>query len=193
MSVYLYNKEPKGIRLDFEIALHEVGESPKRGEFYYDTGSGFKGTQFVTVDYHTPADGTFSRYSLILPASSIERLRFDPLVSAGKLTIKNVVVTKFTPVFLDFSSNGKDVIPLHSIEKLEKNGRELTITTNGEDPYLLLAKNITPSFISNIGYVIPSVWRDIRDKGLDRVAAGIVSLFLLSGLITYFTCSGKPD
>ena len=193
LTVYLYNKDPKGIRLDFEIALHEVGDFPKSGEFYFDTGNGFKAGQFVKFDYHTPANGTFSRYSLILPTNSIERLRFDPLPAAGKLTIKNVIITKYSPVILDFSIKEQDVIPLHSIGKIETRGQALTITADGNDPYLVISREIISFSVFDIGNLTQNIWFDIGLMGFDKFLTGITALILLSVLITNFICSDQPN
>jgi hypothetical protein len=193
LIVFLYNKDPKGTRLDFEIALHEVDDSPKRGEFYFDTGDGFKANQYIQFNYHTSANGIFSRYTLILQTNRIDRLRYDPLPAAGKVTIKNVIVTKYSSNFLEFSKNEKDIIPLQSIERIEKKGRALTITSNGNDPYLIIAKNVTPFSVSDIGNLIRNIWMDTRFIEIDKFLAGIMALVLLSGLITYFIHSDHPD
>jgi len=182
LLVYIYNKEPVKVRIDFDIALLKVSGNVNSGAFYVDTGNGFNENETIKFNYYQRVDGTFAPYSFVLASKDIKKLRFDPLPGPGLVSIKNIVITRYEPRHLIFGKETNDVRPLHAIEKIEKNGPELTITANGEDPYILF-NNASSSF------TLESVEAIVKNVGVDKLIAGIAAWVLLSALLTWYSVS----
>ena len=186
MFIYESNKDPVKARIEFDIALHRVEGNLSQGAFYFDTGRGFNEREILKFNYYQSVDGQFAHYSLRLPSQAIERLRFDPLPAAGVVTIKNIILTRYFPKKMVFSDQNNDVVPLHAIQKIEKNGPECLIVANSDDPYLVFTNGNTEVSIFDIDDIM-------NYMGIDKFLSGIAAWLLLSTLITSFCVSDIPS
>jgi hypothetical protein len=183
--VVVYNKQINNIRIEFEIAIHSLEGEVKQGEFYFDTGQGISERHSVKFQYYQHSDGTYARYSIVLPADRISLLRFDPVPSQGVISIRNIIVHKYYPLKIKVSDIRHSLVPLNSVEKIEIRGNEIIITANGDDPHILLFKNL-PEF------TLATFVEHILNQEIDKIISGLLALSLISGLLTHFSIS-KDD
>ncbi len=131
-------------KLDFDISLIEVNGDKNRGVFYYDTGEGFNKDEVVVFSYSQPQDSGFKHYSISLfTHKKIVKLRFDPLDTAGKVTIKNLVVHRYSDKEVSFFQKDIDSYKKNSIGNIQVTPESVTITAIGDDPYFVLVDNFS--------------------------------------------------
>ncbi len=187
-SIYLLNKSHANIRLDFQVALHNADDNDRTGAFYYDTGKGFNEKQLVKIRYYQKTDGLFYPYSVIFPVANIQQLRFDPLIREGSVSFKDLIITKYYPKKIDFSVTRNSIKPLHSIQELIILSDELKISSNGEDPHILLSTNPARLSITDVPDLVShtEVSDLVSHTEMDKVIAGILALVLLSFFLTKY-------
>lgn len=174
-------------------------------QLFYDTGKGFSETDSSRVTIATP--NTFYYYRFPIPNKPIEKMRFDPLSSAGTVTIRHMS-----------SKNGFDetvrtidlrsLQPLHEIRSLTNHDGEWTITTipDAQDPQLeitfeqpLIIPFPTLRFlrlilidlilVSLMGFFLILYWNHLpwnllKSQGLLIVLVLIAGLFRLAAVMT---------
>ncbi len=146
LSVYKDLKilEIPATRLDFDIALLEVGSEKERGVFYYDTGKGFNKYEVKVFPYSQPLGENYKHYSVLLTTNKkIKRLRFDPLDKAGKIIIKNLEVRKYSTQKVSFSKIAIDSHGKNAIGTMEVKSDSITINAIGNDPHFVLVDNFS--------------------------------------------------
>lgn len=126
-------------QLHFSIQLHEKTIENERGSFYYDTGEGFVATQVVVFPYDQTVATEVKQYVINIPTKKpIHKLRFDPLEEKGKLTISEFQVIKHITREVPFKLDTLKSSVSGSIEEISLHENNVTITSSGHDPNILL-------------------------------------------------------
>lgn len=140
-------------------------------QLFYDIGKGFSETDSSRVNIATTS--TFHDYRFPIPNKPIRKMRFDPLSSAGTVTIRHMI-----------SKNGfgqtvrtidlRSLQPLHEIRSLTDHDGKRTITTvpGAQDPQLeiTLEQPLTIPF--------PTL-RFFRLILIDLILASLMGFFLI--------------
>ncbi len=179
-GIYVNNKSQNSVSLEFDVAIYSSSTLQNVGEFYFDTGNGFNEAETVKFNYYQETDGQFYPIKVIFPNQGLKQLRFDPLPAEGQIRLKNIIIKKYYPKKLLLLDKIKTLLPQNSIESVEVIDDQLSIVTNGADPFLIISQNISTFALADYKALINYV-------GLDKFVAGVLSLVLLSFLITWFT------
>ncbi len=179
-AVALYLDNTGKTRIDFDLALHQTQETAK-GEFFFDTGDGFREKETIKFYYHQDANNQYKHHSIYLPTrKKIKRLRFDPLQERGVVTIKNIVVQKLDNPLLHFS-------PIKSVPVAGKGIRTINTFVNGlsiymdkDDPHLILLNNLESYTANKTNWS----WSDFGYFSFPR----IILLVLASCLLAFASC-----
>lgn len=175
-----YGFKKSGVHIEFDLAIHEALAEPEQGELYYNTGKGFNENDTVKFTYSQDSDGTFKHYDITLNAdNSISWLRFDPMQNEGRLTIKNIVVRQHHPEPLDLTQSDRSWIAYKGIKEMVPiPPKGMQITTDGNDPHLLLTDNLA-------AYYQRDVMDFIRYIGKTKiaVASGLALLVILLAIL----------
>jgi hypothetical protein len=120
-------------------------------KIYYDTGSGYNEAQSVELALEAP--GTMHTYRFSLPAGTYRSIRFDPIESAGQLTLE-------APLRI-VSDTGRALLtvpfaqikPLQQIASLRLNAGKLEIVAAApaDDPQLGIT--FSPPFVADLGWI----------------------------------------
>ncbi len=101
-----------------------VSSMQSTAQLYFDTGKGFNERESVTANVST---GTrFQTLSFALPAAKIWQLRFDPLATAGTVSIRNVRIRYRDRMFLKVEA--ADILPLWQIASGTQHGAEVVFS-----------------------------------------------------------------
>jgi len=182
--IYLMNRTPEKIRLEFDLALHHSKSENPIGQFYYDTGNGFNEKESKILQYIEDTKGRFYHYSIVFPVQDINRLRFDPLPGAGLVRMKNIIIRKNYPIKIVFEDIEHSLVPMNAIESVRGADNIITIVTNGPDPFFQIVED--PFVISFSD--VTAFFRYVS-VSIDKMVAGILSLLLLSILLTQLVFS----
>lgn len=130
--------------LNFDIALRDVSPVQERGSFYYDTGKGFNKEEVAVFPYVQQSGEEFTHYSVkLFTKKKIKKLRFDPLDNEGTVTIKNLVVQKYSDTKVTFSQEEIEDLEKHAIGQLSVTADSVTVTAVDKDPHFVLVDNFS--------------------------------------------------
>jgi hypothetical protein len=130
--------------ISFDILLHDAPAGIQRGSMYFDTGRGFNPNEVVVFTYSQRSEEA-KHFVIKIPTDKrVLRLRFDPLDGVGKLSIKDVSITKYNEKKVSFVQEELNAVKNKSISKVEVDGSTVTITCTGGDPFLVLVNDISP-------------------------------------------------
>ena len=107
--------------ISFDILLHNVPAGIQRGNFYYDTGRGFNPGEVVSFTYDQKINVS-KHYVIKIPtAQRILRLRFDPLDGSGKISIRDLSITKYKEQNVQLDAKELDLAKNSSISEVSVN------------------------------------------------------------------------
>ncbi len=133
------------IELSLEVSMPEQQRMHQGGQLYYATGDGFSGKQNFAYRFKDYPASTFTLKAPIPYTQTLDEIRFDPLNSTGQLTLKKIhVKVGFfkQQISIDELYQTGNIFAMHSISDLKLSNHELTIYVEGNDPYLLIIKDI---------------------------------------------------
>ncbi len=182
LSICIFYKPIRSLEVCLDITIHLSKINRPSAEFYYDTGNGFNETEMVKLIYPFNYKGKRKRYCVRIPTDKhIKKLRFDPLPGEGKITIENVLINRYTTRNIEYNSTQKSTfIPLNAIKQINALSKGVEIITNGDDPYLVLAKDIKMEYLEFFKELVSF------PINLEKLFSGVLTLILLSFLCTLF-------
>ncbi|MFZ5496125.1 MAG: hypothetical protein ACOZE5_12420 [Verrucomicrobiota bacterium] len=149
----------------FEVRLGSSG--PGIAQLFYNTGRGFteRDSAIARVDPGPPRLLVFP-----LAAESVRDLRFDPINNDATVTVEDALIRRPDGTVLKRFTPG-DFSPFNQIERLDRNGRVLTIkpVPGSGDPHVRIAlgtENLPLIAVSWPGLVRPFLLRGLPWFGL---------------------------
>ena len=130
-------------KIDIEIELN-TDVNNLFSIYWAERGLGFHETR--RIKFPIFKDKYRYRVSLNLFFKNINKFRIDPLINEGQITIKKIVIKGkyFRPVVIDKTGDFEKFVPLNDVKNVTCENNQMTIVSEGTDPYLALS--IDPSF-----------------------------------------------
>lgn len=132
--------------VDFKIALTvETDQQKELTQFYCHTNNTYKGESVAENSYTTEnqiAKHTYELVNDITCGESATHLRFDPLSAGGQVNILSMRIHTQYWQQVNLTQAIKHIRALHNIESIQLKDDKISITANGEDPYIELANNL---------------------------------------------------
>ncbi len=169
----LYFK-PESIQLSLELSVPEQYKEKQLVELFYNKkNEPFNGSRRFSYWYKDYPNKIVILNAQLPNIQNLQKIRLDPLLNKGQITLRKIWITVgFTkqeiPLSLLFHSG--QIYAIRNIADLSLINNELVIKTQGEDPYLVIIKNIQP-FIHPI-----DIW---KKNALLSVIFAILSLLFL--------------
>jgi hypothetical protein len=121
-----------------QLALEMSSSVPSVAQLFYNLGKGYneKDSEIITVD--SSSLRSFQKFTFNLPTGNLSALRFDPLLTEGTVTIRNMVIRGRYGVYLRIPPS--DVLAFNQIERRLEQHNEVTFKTSARasDPGLSL-------------------------------------------------------
>ncbi len=128
-AVYVFTRTP-----DLQLTLEMSSTTSSIAQLYFDTGHGYSESDSISVRVLSHSLSSFQTLVFRLPADNIGSLRFDPLVTSGTVTIKNISVRQSGHLLLTIPP--ADIVPFHQIVSRTEFPTEVVLSTEpgGNDP-----------------------------------------------------------
>ena len=131
---YIFTR-PAHLRLTLEMAASQ----PSTAQLFYNVGTGYREEDSGSVPEISASLRDFRELSFPLPRKKLFQLRFDPMVSAGSVVIRNITIRNGNAVLFEIAPSS--VQPFNQISTCVRDGNEIRVVTTpgANDPGLTFA------------------------------------------------------
>jgi hypothetical protein len=117
----------------YHLTMEMSAAAPSTAQVFFDTGKNFNEGEAIAVLVTSRSLTSFQTFVFTLPAKTIQHIRFDPILSAGEVVIRNVELR---------APDGREVLaiapadiaPLNQIASEVIHGAEVDVATTPQAP-----------------------------------------------------------